>query len=397
MNQYDQFREILAASVRDGSFHRAVFSGPRAPETEIRRVDVRPVLLRGVPHLQFARRTRTQEFHDNLPVAAAVDEMLRMANDKFRNVRLETTGGAYSAQFKQPLECTFSCDPTAVAGDVPVTDHDRTRHYLIPEGTPCVFLERIGVMNSAGQVRTKARRKFRQINHYLNLIRDCLKTLPEEGPIHVVDFGCGKSYLTFATHHLLTSIFRRDCRITGLDLRRDVIDDCTQVAQSLGLCDLTFAAGDIASFDPPHPVHIAMSLHACNTATDDALFQAVNWGCDVILAVPCCHQELAGLLQSGGTTIPLMDGILRERFCALATDAMRTEALNAVGYDADIIEFIDTEHTPKNLMIRALRKGKDRQNLTGQSPWAALEEFRARFGLPEIRLERRLTEQRALS
>lgn len=395
MDQSNQFREILEAAVTNRDLRRAVFSSPRERQAEIRRVDVRPVRVRGQDCLQFARRTRTQEFHANLAWSEAAEELWKLAAETFRDVRLETSQAAWDVRFRRRGACSLTACPVEPQADAVDTAHDRRRSYLIPADQPCPFLERIGVMDAQGHVRARASRKFRQINHYLQLIHGCLTDLPTDGPLQVVDFGCGKSYLTFATWHLLTNILGRDCRITGLDRRNDVLDDCRRVAESLGITNLQFLHGDIASCTPDGHVHLAISLHACDTATDDALLQAIRWQTEVILAVPCCQHELAHRMQAAGTSPPLLPGILNERFCALATDAMRTAALQGAGYRADVIEFIDTEHTPKNLMIRAFRQAHDRQNPPGDSQWAGLVSLRERFGLPPLKLERMLTKRPA--
>jgi SAM-dependent methyltransferase len=211
-------------------------------------------------------------------------------------------------------------------------------------------------MTEAGQVRAARYHKFRQINRFLELVQDVVSFLPRAGPLRVVDFGCGKSYLTFALHHLLVNVHGREVAMVGLDRRQDVIDDCRRVAQKLGCRGLEFRTGDIAGFEPATAVDLAVSLHACDTATDDALAQAVRWGCRVILAVPCCQHELAARLDSPALKGLVAHGLLKERFAALATDALRALALEVCGYATQVVEFIDLEHTAKNVLLRAVRR-----------------------------------------
>ncbi len=245
-------------------------------------------------------------------------------------------------------------------------------------------------MSANGQVYSKHFHKFRQINRYVEFIRDIVPDLPATGPIHVVDFGCGKSYLTFATHYLLTQYLGRQCEIVGLDQRADVVATCRSICEDLKLTGLRFERGQISEYEPESPVHLSISLHACNTATDDAVFKAIQWETPVIMAVPCCQHELASVLAPEVSPVLTASGILKERFASLATDAMRAAVLRAIGYDATIMEFIETEHTPKNLLIRAVR----RRNATGvqENDLRQLEEFRQELKISPLQLERRLRE-----
>ncbi|TWT55437.1 hypothetical protein KOR42_28230 [Thalassoglobus neptunius] len=235
--------------------------------------------------------------------------------------------------------------------------HDRSKNYLIPEGTPCAFLHALGIMNEKGTVKSSKMKKFRQINRYLEIVNDVVADLPKEGTLRVVDFGCGLSYLTFALHHLLANIHNRDVQLLGIDQKTDVIDRCRTLADKLQLSGLTFSSGRI---DPEQatekePVHLALSLHACDTATDAALSYAVRANANVILAVPCCQHQLFNQVENEQLDLILKHGILKERFASMATDALRAAALESCGYRTQILEFIDLEHTPKNLLIRAVK------------------------------------------
>ena len=264
--------------------------------------------------------------------------------------------------------------------------HNRQKQYLIPAGVPCPFLIEVGVMLPSGQVRPSMYHKFRQINRYLEFVEDILPSLPTEGPIHVVDFGCGKSYLTFALHHLLTNIHSREVRIQGLDVKSDVIDDCSRIAKSLQRAGLSFQIGRIENFTPQSHVHLAVSLHACDTATDDALAAALRWQCEAILAVPCCQHEVCQTL--GRQTLPGLTefGILKERFASLATDALRAQFLELHGYRTQVLEFIETEHTPKNLLLRAVRR-PDSASVDITARRESYEQLKSVLGLTTWHLE----------
>jgi hypothetical protein len=238
--------------------------------------------------------------------------------------------------------------PTAKAAELA---HDRRKRRLLPEGVPVPFLVELGVMTPDGRVRARRQDKFRQINRFLELVDD---VLPNRA-LRIVDFGSGKSYLTFALYHLLAVERGLDVDVVGLDLKEDVIERCRALAGTLGYERLRFEVGDIALYDGG-PADVVVTLHACDTATDAALDRAVRWEAEVILAVPCCQHELYDQIEDESLEALLSHGILRERFAALATDAARAQLLEAVGYDAQVIEFVDLEHTPKNLLIRAIRR-----------------------------------------
>jgi SAM-dependent methyltransferase len=234
-------------------------------------------------------------------------------------------------------------------------------------------------------VRKSRYDKFRQVNRFLELVDDVVPSLRTEGTLRVVDFGCGKSYLTFAIHHLLTAVRGRDVEIVGLDLKEDVIAACAALAERSSASGLRFERGDIAGFDAGGEVDLVVSLHACDTATDEALAQAVRWEADAILAVPCCQKEAYRQVESSLLEPVLRHGLAKERFAALVTDTLRAQLLELAGYRAQLVEFIALEHTAKNVLIRAV-KAKP----AGADERRAYEELRDALGL-EPALERLLS------
>lgn len=397
-----QLRQILNDCVAQQTLRQVVLSRPRQTSQDVRRIDVRPVRLRAGVRFQFASQTATQEFHRNEEPGSTADEIWKLISADFRDLRIVTVTETWEARFSRKNECSLrrvhvtpepasrssaSADDAAAEQDL---SHNRQRAYLIPDGVPCPFLIRTGIMSASGQVYAKHFHKFRQINRYAEFIRDIVPELPATGTIRVVDFGCGKSYLTFATHYLLTHCLGRDCEITGLDQRADVVATCRRITEDLCLPGLRFEMGQISEYEPQSPVHLSISLHACNTATDDAMFKAIQWKTPVIMAVPCCQHELASILAPEVSPVLTASGILKERFASLATDAIRAAVLRAIGYDASIMEFIETEHTPKNLLIRAVR----RQSTDGvqEKDLRQLEEFRHELKTGPLCLERRLRE-----
>ncbi|MBR4792017.1 MAG: SAM-dependent methyltransferase [Treponema sp.] len=241
------------------------------------------------------------------------------------------------------------------------------KNYIIKEGVPVPFLVVLGVMTAEGKVVASRYSKFRQINRFLEFVDDVLPYVVSEGqPVRVADFGCGKSYLTFAVHYFLTEIKKVPCQIEGLDLKKDVIDFCNQTAAKLGLENLNFRVGNISDYSGAADPDIVMTLHACDTATDFALQYAVGRNAKAILSVPCCQHQIntqitnnrkGKIKQPDSPLEPILKhGLLREKFSSLLTDALRAEWLEQQGYKVQLLEFIDEEHTPKNILIRAVKK-----------------------------------------
>lgn len=241
--------------------------------------------------------------------------------------------------------------------------HNRKKQYILEEGIPVPFLQDLGVMTADGKIVRSKTDKFRQINRFLEFIEDILPRLDSGRELTIIDFGCGKSYLTFAMYYYLHELKGYNIRITGLDLKKDVIEHCSRLGKKYGYEKLTFLEGDIADYDGVNKADMVVTLHACDTATDYALAKAVGWKADVILSVPCCQHELNRQIKNESMA-PVMDyGLLKERFAAIVTDGLRAKYLEREGYDAQILEFIDMEHTPKNILIRAVKKGKRNEKI----------------------------------
>lgn len=349
-------KDTLLADLFEGlSLTRAVLSKPRDRALPAK-VTVDPVDLRGETAFRFTSQLPDRATHENL-VADAARERLGVLLSDYRQGLLQTA----EADWQVLGEKVLRRPPTRAAAS---RGHDRQKRYLLPEGTPVPFLVELGVMTPAGAVRAKRHDKYRQVNRFLELVEDVLPALPERDPLRVVDFGSGRSYLTFALHHLLVERHRRTVDMLGLDLKEDVVAECAALADRLGAEGLRFAVGDIAGADELERVDLVVSLHACDTATDAALAKAVEWEAEVILAVPCCQHELFSQLDNATLAPLLRHGVLRERFAAEVTDAARAQLLGLAGYDVQLVEFVELEHTPKNVLIRARRRpGRDTEKL----------------------------------
>ena len=342
-------------------FLGATLSNPK-DKTGITKVKVRPILKQGELCFQCEAHKNNQVFHENHEATEMVTvlaeymcqfKQMQMETKKFRYTVLVSKKGKVTIQKKKQAGCVKEVD----------LSHNRNKKYILQEGIPVPFLQDLGVMTSEGKiVRTKFD-KFRQINRFLEFIEDILPQLAKDREVTILDFGCGKSYLTFAMYYYLHELKKYDVRIIGLDLKTEVIRHCNELSEKYGYEKLKFLEGNIADYTGVEEVDMVVTLHACDTATDYALDKAVGWNAKVILSVPCCQHELNGQIKSE-TLEPLMKyGLIKERMAALVTDALRAEYLESCGYDAQILEFIDMEHTPKNILIRAVKTGKKKGNL----------------------------------
>lgn len=355
----EKIKELLEECLNI-DFISAVLSNPRE-KSGAKKVKVRPVLKKEQFLFQCEEHRNNQVFHENCKPEHAV-EVLCGYMEQFRQMQIETKQmkctvlvskkGKVTIQKKQQTGCVKEVN----------LSHNRNKRYILEEGIAVPFLQDLGVMTQDGKiVRTKFD-KFRQINRFLEFIEDILPQLDKNREVTILDFGCGKSYLTFAMYYYLHELKQLDVRIIGLDLKTDVIRHCNKLSEKYGYTKLKFLEGNIADYTGVDEVDMVVTLHACDTATDFALAKAVGWNAKVILSVPCCQHEINKQIKNDVLSPILKYGLIKERLAALVTDAMRAEYLEEQGYDAQILEFIDMEHTPKNILIRAVKSGKQREN-----------------------------------
>ena len=355
----DELRTVLEDNL-NSEFLLAVLSNPRRADGP-NKVRIRPVRHKDRHIYQFEAFCGTQVFHQNLEKEEACGKILEYM-ENFRQMQLETQSAAVSVLVSKKGKVTVKKKLRARKKAPAETDHNRKKHYILEEGIPVPFLQDLGVMTAEGKiVRTKFD-KFRQINRFLEFIQDVLPKLSREREIRILDFGCGKSYLTFAMYYYLHELQGLDVRILGLDLKEDVIRACNQLSQRYGYEKLRFLEGNIADYTGADEVDMVVTLHACDTATDFALAKAVGWKAKVILSVPCCQHELNGQMENELLRPILQYGLIKERLAALVTDGLRAQYLEREGYDVQVLEFIDMEHTPKNILLRAVRTGRKGEN-----------------------------------
>ena len=351
-------------SVLDKSFNidfvSAVLSNPREKDGTVK-VKIRPVMKQDRLLFQCEEYRNNQAFHLNLE-AEATSEYVENQMKVFKQMQMETRQFRYQVLVSKKGKMTIQKRlQTAEVKEVNYS-HNRAKHYILEEGKTVPFLRDLGVMTKTGEiVRTKFD-KFRQINRFLEFIEDILPQLPKDREVTILDFGCGKSYLTFAMYYYLHELNGYDIRIIGLDPKTDVIEACNQLAKKYGYKKLKFLEGNIADYTGSDEVDMVVTLHACDTATDFALAKAVGWKAKVILSVPCCQHELNGQMANEVLAPLFSYGLIKERMAALVTDSLRAEYLKREGYDTKISEFIYMEHTPKNILIRAVYTGKRGDN-----------------------------------
>lgn len=343
---------------------RVILSNPSSKDGVIK-ICARPMLKNKSLLFQIEEYTKTQVFHKNLTAGDAGSYLTgKLSSDtssqtaSFKNALVETQSFTANVLVSKKGTITIKKKMNTSAKQPKISlSHNRKKKYILEEGIPVPFLIDLGVMTQNGNIINAHYDKFRQINRFLEYIEDILPSLPTGRELRILDFGCEKSYLTFAIYYYLKVLKGYPVRITGLDLKEDVIRHCNELAVKYGYDKLEFLCGDIAYYDGCSQVDMVVTLHACDTATDYALAKAVGWGAKVILSVPCCQHELNKQMKNDLLSPVLHYGILKERMAALMTDGLRAQILEANGYRTQILEFIDMAHTPKNLLIRAVYNG----------------------------------------
>ena len=370
-------------------------AGEIKPYRDAVKIKIRPIALKGRILFQVTRTVGAKEMHENLEAEAAAELLDKVTGTLFKQIEITGKKGSITVLTGKKGTVTVKERAAKVAGssesgmkvngetggmkpagsesgEMPGASHNRIKNYCLPEGEPVPFLVELGVMTAAGKVVAAKYDKFRQINRYLEFVADIVPQLPTDREISIIDFGCGKSYLTFALYYYLHEKLGFPVRITGLDLKEDVIAHCNELAEKFGYEGLSFLHGNIADYTGTDSVDMVVTLHACDTATDFALEKAVKWGAKVIFCVPCCQHELNRQIKCD-TLAPIFKyGLLKERMAALITDGLRANMLEEAGYRTQILEFIDMEHTPKNILIRGVRQPLKIRKKTG---YREVEEF----------------------
>lgn len=336
---------------------KAVISNPKSKSAEYKKIVLSLKTIGGKQKFQIEKFTDKQVFHESIEPGAATDTAERiMADGGYRQLDAWSNSTEYMIKVSKKGKETLVKKRISAAPQKATEGNNRKKKYILSENTSIPPLVDLGVFTKDGHIVNSMYDKYRQINRFVEIVDDVIDTAACGGSINILDFGCGKSYLTFILYYYLTEIKGLRADITGLDLKADVIEKCSRLAKKYGYDGLKFEVGDINGFRPKTNPDMVITLHACDTATDYALFNAVSWGAKTILSVPCCQHELNAQIKTDEFSALTDYGLIKERFSALATDAIRGELLESEGYSVNMLEFVDFSHSPKNLLIRAVRK-----------------------------------------
>lgn len=345
---------------------KAVISKPVTKQAEFKKITVNLM----PKYYQIAKYTEKQVFHENIPSEKIAERCLEIMDGNYLQFNAWTEEKEIFITISKKGKIFYKEKRNFSAAPCPASiEHNRKKQYILSEGEIIEPLIDMGIFTKEGKVVQSMYDKYKQINRFIEIIDDSIRQHNYE-KLNIIDFGCGKSYLTFIVYYYLTVIRKIDATIIGLDLKKDVIEKCNKAAQKYGYTNLRFELGDINGYKCPFDVDMVITLHACDTATDFALYNAINWNAKMIFSVPCCQHELNAQIETENLSLLTRYGIIQERFSALLTDSIRGNLLEYCGYKTQLLEFIDFAHTPKNILIRANLK----QNPSKASKEKALRE-----------------------
>jgi len=343
MKQY--LEEMIEAQVV-----RMIFSNP-IKDAKYQKVILRPVTIKSQLLYQSESFLGEQVFHKNISEEELLEELLVLSSD-FKQIDAETVSYHFHLKVSKKGKVFFNKREEEYALDA---SHNRKKQYLLEEGIVIPALVDLGIMNEEGIVYKSKYDKYRQINRFVEMVDDAIQEVELEH-YHIVDFGCGKSYLTFVLYHYLKNVLQKEVSIHGIDLKEDVIIKCNELAKKYEYSQLEFFAMDIEDYQSSREVDMVISLHACDTATDIAIYKGISWGAKIMLNVPCCQHEINGQIKSDEFALMTRYGLIQERVSALMTDALRANLIGLCDYEVQLLEFIELEHSPKNILIRSVKK-----------------------------------------
>lgn len=344
-------RELLKETIQP-NLNKLTMSDPKKKSNEFQKVVVRRILVKKIEQFQLELFTKQQVFHENLDMQGAQERLYELSDD-FKQMNIQTSDYEYAIRMKE-RENVYVKKTAKQSKKIEATSQNRKKNYLLEESMDIPAMVDLGIFSKDGKIIQSKYEKFRQINRFIEMIDDVISK-EDKDFYHIVDFGCGKSYLTFIVYYYFTQIKKKRVKIVGMDLKKDVIEHCNKVADKYGYKDLHFICGDIKEYKTEEPIDMIVTLHACDVATDFALFHAISSKVRLIFSVPCCQHEMMAKIEN--ESFLLRHGIIKERISALYTDALRSQLLQACGYEVDVLEYIDSEGSLKNLLLRCKYKG----------------------------------------
>ena len=349
MSELNQFIDMMLKA----SVNKIIISKPAKKSENYKKI----VVQKKAGAFQIERYTDKQVFHENVDESQLKDKCVEIIENNYKQVNGLSDSEEHIILISKKGSCNYQVKKIAkgIIKASDNTEHNRKKNYILSEGMTIEPLVDMGVFTKDGKVVNSKYDKYKQINRFIEILDDEISKLKLD-TLNVIDFGCGKSYLTFVVYYYLTEVRKLKVNMIGLDLKADVIEKCNVAAKKYKYDNLHFEMGDINGYKAPFDVDAVITLHACDTATDYALFNAIQWNAKMIFSVPCCQHELNKQLKSQNLNIMSRYGIIKERFAALATDAIRGNLLEYCGYKTQLLEFIDFDHTPKNILIRAIRR-----------------------------------------
>ena len=356
--EHEIISEILT-HITNNNINKITFSNIRNKELELDKVIGKLVSIKNNINLQLEYRYKRIIKHTNIVtsdlsnIETTIQELFELAKD----INIVTINENINIKISKKLKISVN-RKTTVSKAISF-DHNKKKEYFLDEKQKYPFLIELGIQNNDGKIIKSKYNKFRQINKYLEFIKQATTQLNSNKQITILDFGSGKSYLTFSAYYYLTKVLNLNVKIIGIDLKKEVIEHCNDIADKLNFTNLSFIYGDVIDYENKDEIDMVISLHACNTATDIAILKALGWKAKVFFAVPCCQKEVNGQLKADFMPFMLKHGIIKEKFSTLLTDSVRSEVLEAFGYKSDIVEFISAENTPKNQLIRAYKTTND--------------------------------------
>lgn len=367
MNSIQQFFETLSSSIADKTFAKLSFGDYRGEEPQLKKLIVKQVIIKKKEHLSFTYRYQTRDITKNYLVITAINELEKLfGENEFRYAHLCTTTSDFKLQRNKKGGFNLKTEPPTIK-EAPSLTHDKQKNRKINPSADN-YLHALGITDNNGKVRKTGQDKYRQINHYIEILSSLLKDLPQDKKLHIADMGSGKGYLTFALYDYLRNNLKLNTQVTGVEFREDLVTLCNDIAKQSKFEGLDFVEGTIENYKPTNELDVLIALHACDTATDDAIYKGITNKAELIVVAPCCHKQIRREMQKGKaeneTKFLTKHGIFMERQAEMVTDGLRALYLELSGYSTRVFEFISTEHTPKNVLIVAQKRKKVLDNKT---------------------------------